>query len=152
MKKINLKQKEETLNFAVIECIKFLENTDWADLSLGRHDVADTEIYAVVSEYNTRSVEESKWEAHKKFADLQVVLEGSENIYVSDLSNMESGEYHEDSDYLECAGACGNIVNMNTESGLLLMPNDVHMPCISKDNMPAFVKKCVFKIPMKYFE
>lgn len=151
MEKINLKLKEENINFAISKCIEFLEINGWSDISLGRYEIEETEIYAVVSQYNTRSVEESKWEAHKKYADLQIVLDGTENIFVSDIASVKIGEYHEDTDYLECNGASENAVKMNTEYGLLLMPQDAHMPGICVNEEPSYVKKCVFKIPIKCF-
>jgi YhcH/YjgK/YiaL family protein len=150
MEKIYLKSKNENPNFAIRKCIEFLKNNGWTDIALGRHDIKDTEIYAMVSEYNTRFFEESNWEAHKKYADLQVVLDGEENIFVSDISSMKTGEYHSDSDYLECDGDVEETVYMDSTIGLLLMPEDVHMPGICVNAAPSYVKKCVFKIPIDY--
>ena len=61
---------------------------------------------------------------------------------------MKTGEYHSDSDYLECDGDVEETVCMDSTIGLLLMPEDAHMPGICVNNEPSYVKKCVFKIPI----
>ncbi len=92
------------------------------------------------------------WEAHKEYADFHVVLEGEENILVTDIATMELGNYHEDSDYLECNGDGEQTIKMEKRYGLLLLPKDAHMPGICCNNQSSQVKKCVFKIPVTYFE
>ena len=107
-------------------------------------------IFVNISEYTTRLFEDSKWEAHKKYIDLQLVLDGVEKICVSDISKMESGEYNPDNDYLPCDGVAEVCYVLDKSTGILLMPEDAHMPGIGVENKTSIVKKAVFKIPVNW--
>ena len=48
--------------------------------------------YAVVSEYVTKAIEDAKFEAHKKFIDVQLILSGKEIIGVMPTERMRLGK------------------------------------------------------------
>ena len=149
MQVIHLQEDMENMNPSIKECMDFLTAHGGENISLGRHDVADSGIYVNVSEYETRTLNESTWEAHKEYCDLQVVLDGREHLMVSNIDTMEIGAFHPESDYLECTGNSEQAIELNRKVGVLLMPEDAHMPGVCIDNEPAMVKKCVFKIPLR---
>lgn len=129
-------------------CLDFLAKNGGSKIALGRHEVNANGIYVGISEYNTRLQEEGKWEAHKKYQDLQIVLSGKEYIYVSDIQTMTEGTYVVEKDFLSCDGKAEKTIFMKEGLALLLMPEDVHMPNMSVDETSSKVKKAVFKIPM----
>ena len=49
----------------------------------GRYDVDGDNIYAIVMTYETKTVEELKFEGHKKYIDIQLLLNGQEYMDVS---------------------------------------------------------------------
>lgn len=151
MRLINIKENTYCEIAIIKHCIDFLFKNGGIDITIGRHDIPDSDIFANVSEYETKLFKDSIWEAHKEYADLQIVLDGTEKIMVSNISKMELGNYHSDSDYQECTGNTEHIIEMNPSVGLLLLPEDVHMPGVCLYEKPLMVKKCVFKIPMHYF-
>lgn len=151
MKLFNL--KKEDVNIPIVtECLNFLSCNGGIEIATGRHDVNSNGIYVVVSEYTTRSACDGIWEAHRDYADLQIVLQGEEFIYVSDLKEMDTGVYVKEKDFLPCEGETKTSVYMKGAEALLLLPEDVHMPNICVGDEPSYVKKAVFKIPIELCE
>lgn len=137
---------------SIKQCLIFLNENGGTKISLGRHDIDDSDMYVNVVEYTTKEKEESVWEAHKKYADLQVLLVGEEQVLVSNIANMKIGKYSEDSDYLQCDGNCEKKVKLDKTKCVLLLPEDAHMPGVCIAHQPMKVKKAVFKIPVYYLD
>ena len=108
--------------------------------------------YAVVSEYVTKAIEDAKFEAHKKFIDVQLILSGREIIGVMPTERMRLGkcigEYNPEKD-VELYRECGEYEANLLESGdfLILYPEDAHMPGVHADG-PCEMKKLLLKIPV----
>ena len=56
----------------------FLRDNDLEKLELKRYDLDGNNLYVTISEYNTKNPEDAKFEAHKKYIDIQYVISGSE--------------------------------------------------------------------------
>src|SRR4051812_13071896 len=54
----------------------------------GRYQLQGDTVYADVQSYVTMPAEQCKWEAHRKYIDLQFVSEGIERIAFSPLGEM----------------------------------------------------------------
>jgi len=144
MKIFDLKSSLE--NHTVIkECMDFLAQNGGKNIELGKHEIREG-LYVAVSEYWSRSMENLKWEAHREYVDFQVILEGEENLYVSNISKMHLGEYKKQEDYQQCDGEYERIIHMTSDKGVLLLPEDAHMPGVICGDKTSFVKKAVFKI------
>lgn len=55
----------------------------------GRYDIDGDMIYAMAAAYDTKTAEEIKFEAHKKYIDIQLLLEGAEFLDVSTHKKCE---------------------------------------------------------------
>lgn len=146
---VHLQQK--ITNEVIQKCMCFLKENGGADIALGKHFMENSDIYVNVSEYTSHQLEDSGWEAHKKYADLQVVLAGEEQILVANIEKMHLGDYREDSDYLACSGDSEVAVKVDRDTCVLLFPEDGHMPGVCIARQPVKVKKAVFKIPVHHF-
>lgn len=145
MQLIDIRDLDKIQSDAVRQCIEYACKNDLQATPIGRYDIDGDEIYVAISEYQTVSSEAKSWEAHKKYIDLQVVIEGEELIEVSPLSEMNCGEYVPENDFLPCDGEAKEKVLMREGTGLLLFPEDGHKPGVTyKDT--KYVKKAVFKI------
>lgn len=108
---------------------------------------------AAVSEYETKPMATSKFEAHRKFIDVQFILSGSEIIGVTPTSSMTDadriGEYNEEKD-VEFYGVKGDFEKLALSAGdfAILYPEDAHMPGVHESE-PAHIKKIVLKVPVK---
>ena len=144
---VQLKQQVEAFPEAWIAAAKFLTENDLAALALGRHDLGVEGLFANVQEYTTRKA--SRYEAHRKYIDIQIVVSGHEYIYVAPLEKMldPQGDYNEASDIAFFgAAADGKPVPAVPQQWLVLFPSDGHMPCMS-DGTLSEVRKIVVKVP-----
>lgn len=140
------------LNSPINECIKYIKSNPVKDMPSGKYSVSKNGIFVILQEYKTRSVEEANWESHKKYVDFQYIISGAENVFVSMLSDMKQGEYDGNNDYLVCYGNSSEEITICAGNGIVLMPEDVHMPCLHCNGKPTSIRKAVFKIPVECFE
>jgi YhcH/YjgK/YiaL family protein len=127
--------------------LKYLQETDLAALEPGKYEIDGTNVYAAISAYDSRTLEQGKFEAHKKYIDIQYIVSGSEKMYYSNIINMEEAtEYNEVKDVLFYKGN-GDALTVNSGNFAIFFPEDVHMPNIAVD-APAPVKKVVVKIAL----
>jgi len=77
------------------QAFRFLATTDLAALPKGRHELDGTNLYASVDEYLSREPEDCRLEAHRKYADIQYVISGQEQIGITPLAEtVEATPYH----------------------------------------------------------
>jgi YhcH/YjgK/YiaL family protein len=95
-------------------------------------------------EYNSKLPEQGKWEAHRRYIDLQYITVGTERIGYAHLSRLAQGDYNLEKDFLALTGT-GDFVTLSAGDFMLLFPEDAHMPGMAVD-APIPVKKVVVKI------
>jgi biofilm protein TabA len=124
--------------------LEFLRSTDLASLTTGRHEVDGDRVYALVSEYTTRPTEQGRWEAHRRYLDLQSLACGSERIGWTPVGGLVPESQEDQKDVAWFTGA-GQFLTLRPGDFMLLWPADAHMPGIAL-NEPVPVKKIVIKI------
>jgi len=67
---------------------EYLKSTDLATLEPGRHEIDGDEVFALVSEYNTKDHLECWPEAHQTYTDIQYIISGREAIGFVTLKNQ----------------------------------------------------------------
>jgi biofilm protein TabA len=95
-------------------------------------------------EYISKLPEQGKWEAHRRYIDLQYVALGTERIGYAHLSRLTQGDYNPDKDFQALSGD-GDFVILSAGDFMLLFPEDAHMPGMAVGD-PVQVKKVVVKI------
>jgi YhcH/YjgK/YiaL family protein len=128
----------------IARALDFLQQTDLASLEPGRHELDGDLIYALVSEYVSKRPEEGRWEAHRRYIDLQCVASGRERIGYAPVGRLTPEPYDEVKDMMWLAGA-GEFLTLEPGEFMLLWPGDAHMPGIAVDE-PQPIKKVVVKI------
>ena len=126
----------------------FLSRTDLATAELGKYPLTDNGCYANIQEYSTRA--ESKFEAHKDFIDVQVVLSGKEHIFVSALGDLRDrlADYNPAKDIEFFASSVNpRTVLADKDNWVILFPSDAHMPCMTIGQEPSSIRKVVIKVP-----
>jgi uncharacterized protein, YhcH/YjgK/YiaL family len=135
----------EGLSSRFKKAFEYLASTDFSKLEPGKYEIDGTEVYASVMEGNTKLKEAGKWEAHKKYADIQFIVEGTEVMGYTYISNLEANtEYNEVKDVF-FGIASGDLVTVNSGMFAVFMPQDAHMPGLCVNN-PEKVKKVVVKV------
>ena len=132
----------ETLK-RIQDVLEFIRSGKTNELDCGRHDLFDG-VYVNVSQYQTK--EESFFEAHRRYIDIHYIISGEEIVEVADVSTMSvSKDYDEASDAL-LGMASGKRYLLKEGQYMVLLPQEAHMPGISK-GITRQVKKAVFKVP-----
>jgi YhcH/YjgK/YiaL family protein len=131
--------------FAV--ALKFLQTNDWTKFENGKYEIEGKDVFAVVSEYPSKKFEDAKWEAHKKYADIQVVVKGEEKMGYAPLDTMtEKDAYNPEKDIVFLNGS-GDYITAKPGSFLIFFPHDAHQPCVAI-NGSVPIKKVVIKVLM----
>jgi biofilm protein TabA len=113
----------------------------------GRYEIEGDSLYALVSSYGTSPAEDRRFEAHRKYIDVQVLLEGEEKIqtsFASDLKPLE--EYFEPKDiiFLQPPPDFASLV-MRPGYFAVVFPHEVHRPNCNLHGK-SYVRKIVLKV------
>lgn len=126
--------------------IDYLQRTDFKALANGSHQVDGDRVLANVMSYETKRLEEGKFEAHRKYIDIQVLLEGEERCCCAPLSlTTELGPFDEDKDIGFLAGPRQTTMQLSSENFAVFFPQDAHMPALDMHEK-ATVRKVVMKV------
>lgn len=128
----------------IAQAFHFLQHTSLLQLSVGKHSIDGENLFVLMQHYLTKPVAEGRWEAHRKYLDLHLVISGAERVGFAHLDRLTAGPYEEDKDVVRLTGT-GDFVTVATGSFVLLWPRDAHMPAVAV-NVPAPVTKAVMKI------
>ena len=109
------------------------------------HEIDGTNVYANVSD--TKYVEEGRWEAHKKYADIQVNLDGGELSGCRPTALTADWEpYNAEKDAMMSDDPRpGFRVPLTPGCFAVFFPQDAHMPCLS-DGTRSHGRKVVVKV------
>lgn len=127
--------------------LEFLENNNLKNFQNGKYEIQGEDIYVNIQDYQTKPQNQGKWEAHRKYIDIQFLIEGSEKIGVGEIQNYSTVEtYDEDKDVeFLSTNIKTEFETLNKNDFIILYPQDVHMPQICCD-VPSYVKKAVVKV------
>lgn len=93
----------------------------------------------------TKPVETALAEAHRKYLDVQYVVEGSEVVGWAPLEEMTpAGEFNDEKDVGKYTGTF-QFVNIPAGTCYVVYPEDGHMPCVHLEN-PTNYTKIVVKL------
>lgn len=129
----------------IYEGLKFLKNAT-PDLACGVHEI-NPRVKAIVSEYETKSVNENGYEAHRKFIDIQYLLKGSEKNCCLPIEKLkETKPYKEEIDAaFYKADVPAQELMLGDGYYAIYWPQDGHMPCLCTPRAEK-VKKVVVKV------
>ncbi len=123
--------------------LDYLRQTNFDEMEPGRYEIDGAAVYAVVSAYSTRDVAAGRWEAHRRYIDLQYIVRGTERIGFAPIERLKAEPYDDEKDLLWLSGA-GEFVTLEAGDFMILWPHDAHMPGIAT-GAPAPIRKVVVK-------
>jgi YhcH/YjgK/YiaL family protein len=68
------------------KAFEYLKNTNLDTLSPGRYDIDGNNVYVSVTQNKTKAFEDTKWEDHHRYIDIQYVIKGKEKMGVAPVS------------------------------------------------------------------
>jgi biofilm protein TabA len=123
----------------------FLRDSDLVNLKPGKYVIDGDNAYATITEAPSKTFEQSAWESHRKYIDLQYVIKGEEKIGVAPVTTATVIKpYNEQTDGANYT-ADGQYYIAKPGMFFLFFPGDAHRPNIKVDSYDV-VKKLVIKI------
>ena len=147
----NLKEEIALYPEAIQKGLKYLQENDLAKMELGKYPIEGEEIFAMINAYDTEPKAVRRLESHKKYIDIQCIVEGSEMIGSGPLK--DGGAITEDR-FKENDVAFYADVKDETELILtagkfaIYFPWDLHRPNCSSGKDAKKIKKAIIKISM----
>ena len=119
---------------------------------LGRVYLSDDGLtYANIDEYTTKKHPDCRLEAHKKYIDIQLLLEGVEELDYVGVEGLAVCEEYDAARDVMFFSPCEHVLNkvvLRPGKFVLLYPHEAHQPQMAYKNEPSYVKKVVIKIPV----
>jgi YhcH/YjgK/YiaL family protein len=133
------------LSKRIEKAFEYIKAADLKNINPGKYEIDGENIFALISEYKTKSEQEGKLEAHRKYIDVQYVISGEEKMGYVPLNGQQILEpYKEENDIIFFAGE-KSFTKVSSGMFAIFFPEDVHMPGIMiKESLP--VKKLVIKV------
>lgn len=105
--------------------------------------------YFMVQKGTTRPIQEGTFEAHRKYVDVQILLEGSEEMAWEDIRKLKTVvAYQPEKDAERLDGERGHIVKITEGMFYAAFPQDAHQPVSHTCKEQSFTK-IVLKLPVE---
>ena len=136
-------EKYYTLHPNFRAAFEYLKNNDLRSLSPGKYPIKNDEIYLIINEDNPNN-ERRKLETHRKFIDIQTVLDGGFPLEWHDVDSCKymAQEYDFDKDVKYYNDAPLFTVQIVSDMFAIIFPEDAHAP----QPPGRDVKKAVIKV------
>lgn len=122
----------------------YISDTDLNALTPGVHQIIDKQLFVIVEEANGRTRAEAKLEAHRKYIDIQLVLEGVDEMGWKALADCHEplDEHNAERDIRFFADEAATWISTPADHFCIFFPEDAHAPLVS--NGP--IRKVIFKV------
>ncbi len=113
----------------------------------GTYEVDGKKLYYMVQRYTTKPTAERRFESHRKYADIQVVLSGREIMGYRQVRGLEMTTPYDEAKDIMFFSTPSEYTELKMGAGefVVLFPDDAHMPQVQWSG-PAQVVKIVFKV------
>ena len=123
---------------------RLLDTQDFAALPEGRHDLLGDDLY-VVSAPQAVTRPSAPLEAHRRYIDVQLVVDGTEEMGWAPLASLstEAEPYDADRDIVFFHDPPLSVHRVTSRCLAVFFPQDAHAPLLGDGHR---VHKCVFKV------
>jgi YhcH/YjgK/YiaL family protein len=143
----NIEKYKSTIPF-FNEIVEYINTTQLSSLVPGKHPIVGESVFVLIQEYVTQKETEKKWESHRKFIDIQIVLSGEEYIGFSPIQSLTlDSEFITEKDYVFYRNdeVQRSMVLLTKDEFAIFFPNDAHKPGLHLTHEKE-VKKAVIKV------
>ncbi|MBE6701631.1 MAG: DUF386 domain-containing protein [Ruminococcaceae bacterium] len=114
---------------------------------VGKYIIEEDKYFYMVQEYEAKEVDEGKFEVHEKFIDIQVVVEGEEEMRFDKPERLLPGkEPKGDNKYFKIDSDTADKVVLTPGDFAIIYPGEAHAPGLKFSEEKKNVRKIVFKI------
>jgi len=133
-----------TLHPLFARAFDFLRNTDLATLAHGKHGIQDEQLFAIVEACAGRTRADAKLECHRRYIDIQLVLEGVDEMGWKPVADCvdPATDYDAGRDIRFFNDAPASWIVTPPGAFCLFFPDDAHAPLVGTGS----IRKVVVKI------
>jgi biofilm protein TabA len=126
------------------QAIEFIRSSDLNALAVGIHPIIDEQLFVIVEEAQGRSRVEAQLECHRKYIDIQLVLEGIDEMGWKPLRDCHQpvSDYSAERDIQFFSDAADAWISTAANSYCIFFPEDAHAPLVSTGK----IRKLIFKV------
>ncbi len=124
---------------------EYISNTNLLALEPGRYPIVGEQLFVIVENAAGRTREAAKLECHRKYIDIQLVLEGAEEMGWKPLADCAQpvSDYKEDIQFFHDTPA--SWVAVPPGHFCIFFPEDAHAPLVASGN----IRKAIFKVAVE---
>lgn len=113
----------------IAAALDYLTTTDFRALPAGRYELDGAKLYAMVQRYTAKPAAGARWEAHRRYLDVQYVAEGAERIGWAPLTQEVAVETPYDAEKdVAFYRAAGDLLTIAQGTFAIFAPHDIHSP------------------------
>ena len=123
---------------------EFMRNTDLLALAPGRYPIVGDELFAIVESVPGRTRADAQLECHRRYIDIQLVLEGTDEMGWKALADCREpvSDYSAEKDIQFFHDAPATWIATPPGAFCIFFPDDAHAPLVSDGR----IRKVIFKI------
>ena len=121
-----------------------IRGTDLYNIAPGRYPLLGDELIAIVENVSGRSMQMARLEAHRRYIDIQLVLDGDETMGWKPLADCLNpvSEHSVDKDIRFFYDAPASWVAVPPDHFCIFFPEDAHAPLVGSGD----IRKVIFKV------
>jgi biofilm protein TabA len=129
------------------QAFNYMRDTNLNALAPGRYPIVCDDLFAIVEHVSAKSKEMAKLEAHRRYIDIQFVLDGDEQMGWKPLADCLNpiSEYSEEKDIRFFHDAPASWITVPPEHFCIFFPEDAHAPLVGSGQ----VRKVIFKVAVQ---
>ena len=125
------------------KAFEYILRTDFKNISCGKYEIDGQNLYINIDEYETKTV--SKPEYHKKYIDIQFLINGEEYVGYCPKTNLIIDEGYDEQNDLGFGEGIVDFIKLKIGQFMVFFPDDAHQPCMALSS-PTKVRKAVVKV------
>ncbi len=125
------------------KALKFLRESDFSDMEPGRIDIDGDDIFALVQKYSTILPDDGKWEAHRKYIDIQYVAKGSEDFGFVNIEYLDPMSDYDSEKDIQWFEGDGDFLQLHENEFVIVYPHEAHMPKLTIEEQEEVLKVVV---------
>jgi len=133
-----------TLHPLFLRAFDYIRDTDLFNMAPGRYNIVGDDLIAIVEQVPGRTREMARLEAHRRYIDIQLVLDGIDEMGWKPLADCYNpvSEHSEEKDIRFFHDAPASWIAVSPEHFCIFFPEDAHAPLVSNGQ----IRKVIFKV------
>jgi YhcH/YjgK/YiaL family protein len=121
----------------------YLRTLEMSQFDEGTVELDGRDLFVISASMDGKKPEEAVLEAHRKYIDIQLLLEGEERIGWKSLEDAEeeSGPYDVEKDLIFYKDQPDDYIGLKPGQFAIFFPEDLHAPAVSNGNIRKMIVK-----------